>query len=333
MSASARHAKFLFILLIAVPLSLAEDFQYMRAGEKADAHTAPVFGIAMMGGGTDLDEAFRWLCERANGGDFLVLRARGDDAYNPYVKSLCRLNSVATLVIPTQEAATNPKVAGIIRQAEVVFIAGGDQARYVNFWKGTPTEAAINKNIAEGRPIGGTSAGLAILGQFGYGALSDKPDDENLSSRQVLQDPYFDRVSLVRDFLKIPLLRNWITDSHFARRDRMGRTLGFLARLLQDGWAKDPRAIGIDEGSAVLVDREGKSIVVGPGKGAFFIRPTQSPEICRRGQPLTFPSLSVYRVRQGGRFDLKKGNGQGTAYSISVETGILHTTLPGNQIY
>lgn len=62
----------------------------------------------MMGGGEDLDEAFRWLCQKANGGDFLVLRARGDDAYNPYVNGLCKLNSVATLIIPKRKAALDP---------------------------------------------------------------------------------------------------------------------------------------------------------------------------------------------------------------------------------
>ena len=119
----------------------------------------------MMGGGKDLDEAFRWLCSKANGGDFLVLRALGDDAYNSYVNGLCKLNSVATLVIPDLAAAQDPAVADIIRHAEAVFIAGGNQARYVEFWKGTPVEDAINANIASGKPIGGTSAGLAVLGR------------------------------------------------------------------------------------------------------------------------------------------------------------------------
>jgi len=40
-------------------------------GNKEDVQTKPVFGVAMMGGGSDLDEAFRWLCNRGNGGDFL----------------------------------------------------------------------------------------------------------------------------------------------------------------------------------------------------------------------------------------------------------------------
>ena len=82
----------------------------------------------MMGGGSDLDEAFRWLCGRGNGGDFLILRARGEDDYNSYVNGLCKANSVATLIIPDRTAAEDPAVESLIRKAEVVFIAGGDQA-------------------------------------------------------------------------------------------------------------------------------------------------------------------------------------------------------------
>jgi cyanophycinase len=42
---------------------------------------------------------------------------------------------VATLIVPTRNAAEQPKVAGIVRRATVIFIAGGDQSHYVNFWK------------------------------------------------------------------------------------------------------------------------------------------------------------------------------------------------------
>src|SRR5262249_29492818 len=159
-------------------------------------------------------------------------------------------NSVATLVIPSREAAQEKKVAEIVGQAEAIFIAGGDQSRYVNFWKGTPVQDAINAHIAAGKPIGGTSAGLAVLGEFVYGCLKDKPDDADLASPQVLADPYTERVTVVRDFLKNSELDNILTDSHFAKRDRMGRSLGFLARIVADGWSKAPREIAIDEKSA-----------------------------------------------------------------------------------
>jgi len=315
-------------------LAQAQSYKYFRLGNPQDVQTRPQAGIAMLGGGSDLDEAFRWLCDKGNGGDFLVLRARGDDDYNSYVNGLCKANSVATLIIPNREAAEDPAVAEIIRKAEVVFIAGGDQANYIRGWQGTPVETAINEGLAAGKPIGGTSAGLAVEGEFVYGALGDKPDDKALSSADVLPNPYFERVTLVREFLKIPHLENLITDSHFAKRDRMGRTLGFLARIMKDGWSQSPREVAIDERSAVLVEADGKARIVGTGKGAYFLRPTQAPEVCERGAPLTFRNVSVYRVKTGGHFDLTSWTGDGgTAYSLSVERGKIASTQAGGEIY
>jgi cyanophycinase len=312
----------------------ADSYQYFRLGNQEDVQTKPAFGIAMMGGGSDLDEAFRWLCNKGNGGDFLILRARGDDDYNSYVAGLCRANSVATLIIPNREAAMEPGVAEIIRKAEVVFIAGGDQSNYVRGWKGTPVEKAINDNIAAGKPIGGTSAGLAVQGEFVYGCMKDKADDKDLASTDVLPNPYFERVTLVKDFLKIPHLENLITDSHFAKRDRLGRSLGFLARLMKDGWSTSPREVAIDEKSAVLVEADGKATVVGTGKGAYFMKPAHTPEVCEKDTPLTFRNISVYRVKAGGHFDLTSWTGDGgTAFSLSVERGKIASTQAGGGIY
>ena len=288
----------------------------------------------MMGGGRDLDEAFRWLCQKGNGGDFLILRASGSDAYNSYINGLCKVNSVATLILPDRQAAQDPAVAEIIRKAEVIFIAGGDQAHYIRAWKDTPVQDAINADLAEGKPIGGTSAGLAVLGEFVYGALGDPPDGSALVSAAVLLNPYTERVTLVRGFLKIPHLENLLTDSHFAKRDRMGRTLGFLARIMQDGWSKSPREVAIDEKSAVLVEPDGKGTVLGSGKGAYFLRPTHQPETCKKGEPLTFQKISVYRVLTGGHFDLTSWTGDGgTAYSLSVEEGTIDSTQADHAIY
>lgn len=247
----SRWVWLLLPLLFLDSLSYAAAYKYFRTGQKGDVQATPTPGTAMMGGGDDLEEAFRWLCQKGNGGDFLILRARGDAAYNPYVNGLCKLNSVATLVIPSRKAASQPRVAEIIKQAEAVFIAGGDQSRYVNFWRGTPVQDAINANIAAGKPIGGTSAGLAILGEFAYGALKDKPNDHDLASADVLPNPFHERVTIERGFLEVPYLKQTITDSHFAERDRMGRTLVFLARLMQDGWSEHPRDIAIDRKSVV----------------------------------------------------------------------------------
>ena len=324
----------LLTILLYSTAAAASSYQYIRLGERSDSAAIPAAGTAMMGGGADLDQAFRWLCRKANGGDFLILRARGDDDYNSYVNGLCRLNSVATLIIPDRNAAQDPAVADIIRHAEAVFIAGGDQSRYVNFWQGTPVQDAINANIASGRPIGGTSAGLAVLGEFAYGSLKDKADDHDLASTDVLPNPYHERVTLVRDFLRVPNLENTLTDSHFAKRDRMGRTLVFLSRLVQDDWSKAPREVAIDEKSAVLVEADGKGTVIGAGKGAYFLQVTAAPEVCKPSVPLTIRNISAYRAPAGAHFDFKTWTGAGgKAYSMTVEGGAIRSSLQGNSIY
>jgi cyanophycinase len=322
------------IFLSNTALSHAAHFKYIRQGSKQDVQTHAEFGVAMMGGGSDLDEAFRWLCGKAHGGDFLILRAHGGADYNPYVNGLCKVNSVATLIIPSRDSAMKPRVAEIIAQAEAIFIAGGDQSRYVNFWKGTPVEDAINAHVAAGKPIGGTSAGLAVLGQFAYGCLEDKPKDADLTSREVLADPYIKRVTVVRDFLKVPSLENILTDSHFGKRDRMGRSLGFLARIVQDGWSKAPREIAIDEKSALLVEDSGRARVVGTGLGVYFLQVTEAPEVCKPGQSLTLRDVAVYHAPTGAMFDVRAWSGDGgEAYSISVESGQIHTSRSGNAVY
>jgi cyanophycinase len=327
---------FAFVLLFASLSSVGQThpYQYFRLGSSKDVTVPFKFGAALMGGGEDLDDAFRWLCTNGDGGDFLILRAHGDDEYNSYVNGLCKANSVATLVMPTRESALDPSAAEIIRHAEAIFIAGGDQANYTRNWKGTPVEEALNANIAAGKPIGGTSAGLAVLGQFIYSAEGDAPDDDDLASPQVLSNPFSPRVALRRDFLNIALLRNTLTDTHFAKRDRLGRSLGFLARIVHDGWSAHPREIAVDEKNAVLVEADGKGRVVGSGKGAYFFSVSKAPEVCRPDTPLTFRQIMVYHGPPGSQFDLRKWRGAGgTKYSLSVDAGQIHSSQPGGQPY
>ena len=312
----------------------AETFKYMRIGNKNDLQTTASAGTAMMGGGSDLDEAFRWLCTKANGGDFLILRARGDDDYNKYVNGLCKLNSVATLVVPDRQSALDPAVADIIRHAEAIFFAGGDQSRYVNWWRNSPVQDAVNAHVAEGKPLGGTSAGLAVEGEYIYTAMNDPADGPDLASPMVLVNPYQFQVALARDFLKVPHLQNLITDSHFAKRDRLGRSLVFLARIVQDGWSQNPREIAVDEKSAVLVEPDGKATVIGTGKGAYFIQVKTPPEVCQPNKTLTFRDIATYHGPTGAHFDLTKWTGTGgDEYVLSVENGVVQSNRPDQSIY
>src|SRR5215475_3174480 len=105
--------KIVVLLTASTCLAQGSHFRYIRLGNDKDAVTKPTFGVALMGGGSDLDEAFRWLCNHGNGGDFLVLRASGNDDYNAYVKGLCNANSVATLIMPSRDSAQDPAAGDI----------------------------------------------------------------------------------------------------------------------------------------------------------------------------------------------------------------------------
>lgn len=291
-----------------------------------------------MGGGADLDDAFRWLCARSGGGDLLVLRAHGNDDYNPYIQKLCHLNSVATLLIPSRVAANDAFVADAIHHATALFIAGGDQANYINFWEKTPVQDALNDAISRGVPIGGTSAGLAVLGECAYTAQGDKPDDKDLDSKTALNNPYHPRVTLDDHFLRIGALEHILTDTHFARRDRMGRLLAFLARENEpDGVPLPPpgrgiRGLGVEQGAAVLLEPDGHASVIGRGS-AYFITETGDAEVLRPGTPLTLRDIAVEKVEPGHTFNLKTWRGDATHYMLSVEAGVLHSTQPGGAIY
>jgi cyanophycinase len=320
-------------LLVCPSFAASPHYKYFRAGSPTDIQTKSQGGFALLGGGKDLDRAFQWMCERSGGGDFLILRASGDDAYNPYIQGLCHVNSVATLVLPDRAAAEDPFAATTIRNAEAVFIAGGDQANYINFWMGTPVQQALNEAIARNIPIGGTSAGLAVQGEFIYSAQGDAPDGPPLNSLETLSNPFNPRVTIVHQFLDNPLLKEVITDTHFSARDRMGRTLVFMARILQDGRARHIRNIAVDERTAVLLEPDGMGTVVGAGF-AYFLQATQNPADCKASTPLTFRGVTVRSLRANERFSvLQWSSSEGVSYSLSVESGVIHSTLPNGAVY
>ncbi|HWU71100.1 MAG TPA: cyanophycinase, partial [Pseudoxanthomonas sp.] len=222
----------------------APPYTYVRIGSANDVVRATTPGTVLMGGGTDVDAAFQWLCNLGGNGDFLIIRATGTDAYNPYVQGLCpSANSVATLIIPDATAANHADVAAIIAKAEVVWIAGGDQSNYINYWKGTPVQSTLNARIAQGVPVGGTSAGLNVLTQFVYSANAS----QGATSSQALADPFNRYLTFDRDFAAVSTLQGIIGDPHFAARDRMGRDLAFLCRVAANGWSTAPRGIAVDE--------------------------------------------------------------------------------------
>lgn len=278
-------------------------------GDSADVVTPVSGGLVLMGGGADVDAAFKWMIGRSGGGDVVVIRASGADAYNPYIKGLGKVNSVETLYINSRALADNEQVASIIRNAEMLFIAGGDQSNYMKYWKNTKTMDAINYLLnVKKAPVGGTSAGCAILGELYYSG-----ENGSVVSDEALANPYHPNVTLyANDFLKAPFMKEVLTDQHYVARNRQGRHLAFLARMLKDNGI-EAKGIAADERTAVCIDANGKAAVFGKGK-AFFLMTDKNkiPEVCESGKALDWnakqAAVRVYAIagaeEGNGNFDL-----------------------------
>ena len=208
-------------------------------------------------------------------------------------------------------------------------LRAGTQADYVNYWQGTPVNDAVNALAANGVPIGGTSAGNAVLAQFAFSAIVN-----TVTSQQALANPYNPLVTIDDGFLSLsPLTANTITDDHFVTRDRMGRLITFLARIVQDKSARQVSGIALDEQTAFLMEPDGSGSVVGVST-VYFLRSPGKPQVCKNQTPLTFDNVPVYRIAAGATFNVSTWTGTGgTAYSISAVDGVLQSTQAGGGIY
>ena len=297
-------------------------------GDTADVTTITSFGTCLMGGSTDVDEAFKWMIEKSGGGDFVVLRADVSYGYNPYIRKLGTVNSVETIIIRSDSDAINPLVAKKIRNAEALFIAGGDQADYVRLWKDTPVEDAINYLINDKKvPVGGTSAGCAIMGSSYFSAMNG-----SVTSSEAMNNPYNSLITLGHNnFINNPYLQNTITDQHYSQRGREGRLVTFMARMFVD-LDTNPKAIAVDEETAVCIDENGIVTTLGVNN-AFFLRCNSLPENCTTGTKLTWYNnkqavrvFSLSGTQTNNTFDLtnfNSGSDENMLYYY-IENGIFY---------
>jgi cyanophycinase len=324
----------------------AKRFQHYLLGDAANvevfAPQKPI--VALMGGGKyDVHDAFKWLIRKSGGGNFVVIRVTDTDNYNGYIFDFLKgkslgLTSVETLVIPSREAADDAFVLSRIAGADALFIAGGDQSNYINYWIGTGVQREIKKLASRNVPIGGTSAGLAVLGQFCFAALNG-----TVSSLSALSNPLGKDITLVRNFLTLPDLSLVVADSHFEARNRMGRLITFMARIVNDGWSSTARGIGVDEETALLVEGGIATRVANfnsdpsAPRSVYFLQTTGYPDKILTKTPLNYPNgVSVQKMSGSGRFDLRNWasyEGGTILYKITINQGVLVSSQPSSTVY
>jgi hypothetical protein len=92
--------KITLLFTIVTQFLVAQNYTEYATGSATDISTNHEFGVCMMGGASENDDAMIWFLEKANGGDVVVLRASGSDGYNNYMYSGLgvSINSVTTFV-------------------------------------------------------------------------------------------------------------------------------------------------------------------------------------------------------------------------------------------
>jgi cyanophycinase len=293
-----------------------KNFDYFVSGDPAKpraAHTE--FGLALMGGGGKLDSAYRFIATHAGGGHIVILRAVSDDSFDPgdgnygesFAKEWGPVVSVETIVFHNRRASSDPRVIAALKNADGIFLAGGDQSNYIRYWKGTPVQEALNAHVAANRPIGGSSAGLAILGRYSYGAL----DGGSMESKVALADPFDKGVTLEDDFLHYRHLEDVITDTHFSQRHRLGRLVAFVTRLNSPAAKSSANifGIGVDEKTALLIDAAGIGrLAAGSAGSAWIVMPRQPASNIVAGKPLSMTDIHLVQLGADSSIDLKNRN-------------------------
>ena len=294
-------------------------------GDPSAPTPAPVAPGAMLMGGHDWPrDAFEWFAARAGHGHIVILRASGKgELGKKFFEEIGGVASVRTFVFHDRAPAGDPVVLDAIRRADGIFLAGGNQANYIRFWKGTPLNAALDAHVAAGKPIGGTSAGLAVLGAFVYGAL----DGRSVTSRRALRDPLDDGVTLERGFLHVPYLQRIITDTHFGKRDRLGRLIAFVANLRGRG-DEDVIGLGVDEDTALCIDGDGIGRIFTRDDGkAWLVRPGAAAVRVAAGAPLELRDIRVTGIGRDSRIDMRDLAVERPAFERIADVGDGELTL------
>jgi cyanophycinase len=230
-------------------------------------------GVLFIAGGGRLPEAVRRHFVDLAGGNnarLVVIPTASIKAEQPrmletpsFFKAL-DVKSVDVLHTRDRQRANDPEFVKPLTEATGVWLTGGDQSRLAAAYHGTLVEKELQKLLARGGAIGGTSAGAAVMSTL---MIVGGTRDAEIGTG-------------------FGLLGSVVIDMHFQNRNRLHRLLGVLAQH------PECTGLGIDEETALIV-RGSTATVEGNG--------TVRACFCPHGE---LTSANVRVLKSGEKLDL-----------------------------
>ncbi|MDR5660072.1 cyanophycinase [Serpentinicella sp. ANB-PHB4] len=151
---------------------------------------------------------------------------------------------VHTINIESRKEANRKQLLQKLEEINCLFFVGGDQLRISSILGGTEFHRFIKNRISEDLVIAGTSAGASMMSEV---MVVEGEDEEAPRKCTVKMAP------------GMGFIKGVIIDQHFSQRGRIGRLLGATA---QNPYAL---GIGIDEDTAILINKQNEIEVIGSG--------------------------------------------------------------------
>jgi len=141
------------------------------------------------------------------------------------------------------QGGITPPVAQLdsLRNAKLIYISGGDQARFMSVVINTPVMDALHQAYRNGAVIAGTSAGAAVMSKNMITGNQKKHPDTETGFITIESD----NVEITEG---LGFLTDVIIDQHFIKRQRLNR---LVAASIEN---PDKLCVGIDESTAIIVD-------------------------------------------------------------------------------
>lgn len=166
------------------------------------------------------------------------------------VEHLREFGADAFVLLTSGDSARDPAIRDRLNGATGIWFTGGDQSRITAALDDTPLLAAIRESNLRGVPIGGTSAGAAIMSPLMITGSQVLADEDTVG----YHGDTFSRIArgtieMVPGFALLPRV---IVDQHFVRRERHNRLISAVLER------PDHIGIGIDESTALEVTSTGR---------------------------------------------------------------------------